>query len=37
MAKIITGDYNLELELPALDNMSDGEFFDFCTLYSIAI
>lgn len=30
MTKIITGDYNLELEYPALDNMSDDEFFDFC-------
>ncbi len=30
MAKIITADYNLELEHPALDNMSDDEFFSFC-------
>jgi len=30
MAKIITGDYDMEIEYPALDNMSDDEFFDFC-------
>jgi Uma2 family endonuclease len=30
MAKIITADYNLELDHPALDNMSDDEFFSFC-------
>ncbi len=30
MAKIITADYDLELEHPALDNMSDDEFFSFC-------
>ncbi|MEO6453818.1 MAG: Uma2 family endonuclease [Ginsengibacter sp.] len=30
MAKIITADYNLDLEHPALDNMSDDEFFSFC-------
>src|SRR5687768_11133470 len=30
MAKIITPEYNLELEHPALDNMSDDEFFSFC-------
>ncbi len=30
MAKIITADYNLQLEHPALDNMSDDEFFSFC-------
>ncbi len=30
MAKIITADYNLDLEHPSLDNMSDDEFFSFC-------
>lgn len=30
MAKIVTGDYNLDLEYPLLDNMSDEEFFNFC-------
>jgi hypothetical protein len=27
MAKIVRTDYDLELEHPALDNMSDDEFF----------
>jgi Uma2 family endonuclease len=30
MAKIVTNDYNLDLEYPLLDNMSDEEFFNFC-------
>lgn len=30
MATIVTADYNLELEHPALDNMNDDEFFSFC-------
>jgi Uma2 family endonuclease len=30
MAKIITADYELDLEVPSLKNMTDDEFFDFC-------
>ncbi len=31
MAKIITADYELDLEVPSLKNMTDDEFFDFCS------
>ena len=30
MAKIITTDYDIDLEIPSLNNMSDDEFFYFC-------
>jgi Uma2 family endonuclease len=30
MAKIITSDYDIELEIPSLKNMTDDEFFNFC-------
>ena len=30
MAKIITTDYDIDLEIPSLKNMSDEEFFNFC-------
>ncbi|HEV2831483.1 MAG TPA: Uma2 family endonuclease [Hanamia sp.] len=30
MAKIVTSDYDIELEIPSLKNMSDEEFFNFC-------
>ncbi|MEO6329562.1 MAG: Uma2 family endonuclease [Ginsengibacter sp.] len=30
MAKIVTADYELDLEVPSLKNMTDDEFFDFC-------
>jgi len=30
MTKIINADYDLQLELPVLDNMSDQDFFNFC-------
>jgi Uma2 family endonuclease len=31
MAKIVTSDYDIDLEIPSLKNMSDEEFFNFCT------
>src|SRR5438132_85695 len=30
MAKIVTADYDLDLEVPSLNNMTDEEFFEFC-------
>lgn len=30
MAKIVTSDYDIDLEIPSLKNMSDEEFFNFC-------
>ena len=30
MAKIVTTDYDLEIEIPSLEHMSDEEFFNFC-------
>lgn len=30
MAKIVTADYELDLDVPSLKNMTDDEFFDFC-------
>ncbi|MEO5650932.1 MAG: Uma2 family endonuclease [Ginsengibacter sp.] len=30
MAKIVTADYDIDLEIPSLKNMSDEEFFNFC-------
>lgn len=30
MAKIVTTDYDIDLEIPSLKNMSDDEFFNFC-------
>ncbi len=30
MAKIVTADYDLDIEIPSLENMSDEEFFNFC-------
>ena len=30
MAKIVTADYDIDLEIPSLQNMSDDEFFNFC-------
>lgn len=30
MAKIVTADYDIDLEVPSLNNMTDDEFFDFC-------
>lgn len=30
MAKIVTMDYDIDLEIPSLKNMSDDEFFNFC-------
>lgn len=31
MAKIITAGYNLDLEHPAINNMTDDELFSFCS------
>jgi len=30
MAKIVTANYELDLEVLSLNNMTDDEFFDFC-------
>lgn len=30
MAKIVTADYDIDLEVPSLNNMTDDEFFEFC-------
>lgn len=30
IARIVNPDYNLDLELPGFDSMSDDEFFNFC-------
>jgi hypothetical protein len=30
MTKIVTADYDLDIEIPSLKNMSDEEFFNFC-------
>lgn len=30
MAKIVTTDYDIDLEIPSLENMTDDEFFNFC-------
>lgn len=30
MAKIVTADYDLDIEIPSLEEMSDEEFFNFC-------
>jgi Uma2 family endonuclease len=30
MAKIVTADYDFDIEIPSLRNMSDEEFFNFC-------
>jgi Uma2 family endonuclease len=30
MAKIVTADYDLDIEIPSLKDMSDEEFFNFC-------
>jgi Uma2 family endonuclease len=30
MAKIVTADYGLDIDIPSLKNMSDEEFFNFC-------
>ncbi|MDQ2719303.1 MAG: Uma2 family endonuclease [Bacteroidota bacterium] len=30
MAKIVTADYDIDLEIPSLKNMTDDEFFNFC-------
>ncbi len=30
MAKIVTADYDIDIDIPSLTNMSDDEFFNFC-------
>ena len=30
MTKIVTADYDLDIEIPSLKNMSDDDFFNFC-------